>query len=487
MALIPILLLVLLDAAFNLYFWRIPKLTSRAADYGYQFLLDVHRLEQTKPPEAIRVVAFGSSVAGSLDGYQVERLVNASQHSTQVDVHRLMKPGMKPSDYRLVFEAEQQRMQPDVVIVMLNFQDFLNPSFEGDLKRDVQYVLPPWTTLRHRWPFISTVSGKLDLALASVSNLYRYRRPIRSCVQDHMRVLAQWIRGRSPKRPYGWYPDGYSKQRFGLPVSDAPTQQIKYFVHPEWLRQRGTVTLTFAMGRHVLAQRVETEPGWKTVDVPLPAPHGRILDVTADSLWSPRAAGMSDDFRLLGVQVRTSPVDAAANGTRPPFRYPPVDDGTPSEFLRMGRTTGDAFVRKWEAALAAENDFGIRFRAWRDSKLRVRDDPFEPTGEFAQLEQLVADLSRRGVSVVLVNTPESPLVGDYQTGTYYRGYLQFFERLAQTYPHVRFYNLVNSLPAEDFNDSIHVNYVGEIKIGHTYADIIRDAMRERGQAAAQLN
>ena len=35
-------------------------------------------------------------------------------------------------------------LSPDVVVVLLNPLDFLNPSFERDLKPQVRYVLPPW-------------------------------------------------------------------------------------------------------------------------------------------------------------------------------------------------------------------------------------------------------------------------------------------------------------------------------------------------------
>ncbi len=474
---IPLLLLVLFDVGFNLYFWRIPKLTGRAADYGYQVLLDVHRLEQPKLPGVARVLAFGSSVAGSLDEYQVESLLNATDHSaTRVEMHRLLKPGMKPSDYRILFASELEAMHPDLVIVMLNFQDFLNASFERDLKPDVQYVLPPWTTLRDRWAFISTVSGKLDLALASVSNLYRYRRAIRSCVQDHLRFLAKWLRSRSPKRAYGRYPDRYTRQRFGL-LMKPETTELEYFVHPEWIQQRGQVRLQFSLGARVFAGRVEIEPGWKAIEVPATAGSARLLEVAADSAWSPRAAGMPDDFRLLGVQLRDGSSENAVDNGLLPLRYPPVDQHEISEFLRLGQTRGEAFVRRWDAELAAPTEFGTRLRAWRDSKLKVRDDRFEPTGEFIELDRLVAEFSRRGISVALVNTPESPLTADYQNGSYYRGYLQFFEQLARTYPRVRFYNLLNSLPAEEFNDIVHANYVGGIKLGPIYADIVRDALR----------
>ena len=40
--------------------------------------------------------------------------------------------------------------------------------------------------------------------------------------------------------------------------------------------------------------QTETEPGWKSLRLELPARHGPVLHVSADSAWSPRAAGLED-------------------------------------------------------------------------------------------------------------------------------------------------------------------------------------------------
>jgi hypothetical protein len=335
--------------------------------------------------------------------------------------------------------------------------------------------------LRERHTYIPTVSEKLDLLLASTSNFYRYRRPIRSCVQDHIRALIAWLRSARSSGGYGFYPDGYTRQWFGLPAGPAAALDLEYDIAPEWIRQRGQVTLGFSMGGHVIGNQIETAPGWKTIHVQLPATRKRVLHVAADSTWNPRAAGLSEDVRLLGVRLRATPPSSAIKGKQP-YRYPPIDKRDMSPFLRMGSATGDEFVKRWQAALEAKTDFGTRFRAWRDSKLRMRDQMFEPTGEYAEMRRLVADLSAQGISIVLVNTPESPLIGDYRNGPYYRGYLQFFQDLAQQYPHVRFYDLVAALPAEDFNDPIHVNHIGVIKLGPVFADMVRAAAADLGAA-----
>lgn len=474
---LPIAILFVVDATFPLYFWRIPKLTGRAADYGYQYLVDLHRATQPKPADVERVVVFGSSVAGSFERHQVETLLNAGGRTPRVEIERLLKPGMKPSDYALVFGTELERMRPDAVVAMLNFQDFLNPSFERELKEDVQYVLPPWATLRERYPYTST-ADKIDLLLASTSNLYRYRRPIRSALQDHASAGAKWLRSRTPKAPYGCYPDGHTAQRFAIPVAPGTTVRLEYWIDPTWIHQRGQVTLRFRAGGTMLTEQVHDTSGWKSVELNVPPGAGSLLQVSADSAWSPRAADGGDDFRLLGVRLRDGcPPDGTAGAH--PFRYPPVEQDELSDYLRMGRTSGAAFRDRWQRELEAPTDFGIRFRSWQDSKLRVRDDPFVPTAEFQALERLVATLSERGIAVALVNTPESPLTGDYQDGSYYRGYLAFFDDLARRYPNVRFYNLVNTLPPEDFNDAIHINYVGEIALGPTFAGIIRTALASR--------
>lgn len=469
------LLLLLLDVTFPLWFWRIPKLSGPSADYGYQFLIDVRQLSSAPAADTPSVLAVGSSVAGAFDPGQVEGLLRSGQGAAPVDVHRLLLPGIKPSDLRLFFATDGAALRPDVAVLLLNPLDFLNPSFERDLKPQVRYVLPPWETLRERSAFIPTISGKLDLALASASNLYRYRKLIRSSLEDHGQLLLRWLRGRSPTRGYGWYADGFTQQDFGLPVA-GDAVDLEYYVHPEWLRQRGQVTMQFATARGPLARKTETRPGWKRVQLALPSGHGPQLDVSADSAWSPRAAGIEDSPRLVGVQLRTVPGDAD-HRARPPLRYPPLERDRPDELLRMHGAEGREFEERWETLLDADTEFGRRFRAYRDAKLAARDQPIDPSGEYAELERLVELLGARGTTVVLVNNPESPLMRTlYEDGPYYRSYLAFLQGLAARSPRAQFHDLRAQLPAEDFNDWHHVSYIGQIKMGPIYADLIRGVM-----------
>ena len=213
---IPIIL-VLLDLTFGWYFWNIPKLTPRSADYGYQFVADVHRLRQPAPGGGLRVVAVGSSVSGSFDPHQVGRLLTG-RLPVPVEVDRLLLPGIKPSDVRLFFATERAAMRPDVAVIVVNLVDFLNPSFERDLKEQVRYVLPPWRTLRERWDYIP-VTGRLDLVAAGVSDLYRYRKAIRSALKDH----AKWA-WRCVRRGWVRYPPAVDGKidtflRFGDPTA----------------------------------------------------------------------------------------------------------------------------------------------------------------------------------------------------------------------------------------------------------------------------
>jgi hypothetical protein len=479
------LLLLLLDVTFPLWFWRIPKLTGPGADYGYQFLVDARQLSTAPPPAGTRsVLAVGSSVAGAFDPEQVEGLLRGGAGAAPVEVHRLLLPGIKPSDLRLFFATDGADLRPDVAVVLLNPLDFLNPSFERDLKPQVRYILPPWETLRERSAFIPTISGKLDLALASVSNLYRYRKLIRSSLEDHGQLMLRWLRGRSSMRGYGWYADGYTHQDFGVPVA-GDAVDLEYYVHPEWLRQRGRVTIRFATARGPLARKNETTPGWKRVQLALPSGHGPLLHVSADSAWSPRAAGIEDDARLVGVRLRTLPA-AAPNGDRPPLRYPPLERDRPDELLRMRGAEGREFEERWEALLDADTEFGRRFRAYRDAKLAARDQPIDPSGEYAELERLVELLGARGTTVVLVNNPESSLMRTlYERSPYYRSYLAFLQGLAARAPRAQFHDLRAQLPAEDFNDWHHVTYIGQIKMGPVYADLIRGVMgAQQGNGAA---
>jgi hypothetical protein len=470
---IPLLLLVL-DLSFPLWFWHVPKLSGAAADYGYQFLVDAHQLRAAPPPAGtVRVLAIGSSVAGSFDAPQVEHLLRAAVPSASVDVHRLLLPGIKPSDLRLFFATEGAGLRPDVAVLLLNPLDFLNPSFERDLKPQVRYVLPPWETLRERSAFIPTISGKLDLALASVSNLYRYRKLIRSSVEDHARLAWRWLRDRPAVRGYGVYADGYTRQDFGLPLAGGDALELEYYVHPEWIRQRGQVTLQFATARGVVARQTESTPGWKHLQLALPAGHGPLLHVSADSAWSPRAAGLGTDTRLLGLQLRTVP-SAARDGDRPPLHYPPLERERPDQLLRMHGATGAEFEQRWQGLLEADTEFGRRFRAYRDSKLAMRDAPIDPSGEYAELERLVALLSARGATVVLINNPESSLLrAQYEDSPYYRSYVAFLQGLAARSPHTQFHDLRAQLPVDDFNDWHHVTYVGQIKMGPVYAELLR--------------
>ncbi|MFN8640367.1 MAG: hypothetical protein U0802_01390 [Candidatus Binatia bacterium] len=479
---LPLLLLALLDWSFPQFFWRLPKITGRSADYGYQFLLDAHEMERGKPPAALRVLAVGSSVAGSFDPAQVQSLLQARLPDVPIDVHRLLKPSMKPSDYRLFFASEVEALRPDVVVIMFALQDFLHSNFERDIKPDIQDVLPPWPTLRDRHQYIP-VSQSLQLLLASGSNFYRYRHPLRSTVEDHARALAAWLRSPGSRGGYGVYPDGYTRRRFGLPVRSGTHLDLEYFVNPAWIQQRGAVTLDFALGGQPVARRTETEAGWKTLSVDLPGAGPGVLQVVSDSTWNPRAAGTDDDLRLLGVQLRPAALAQAAD-RKAPFHYPPLDDRDVDEFLRMGGATGDAFVERWRAALDSNSDFGTRLRAWRDTRESLRDSRFEPTDEFRELANLVDDLTRRGISVILVNTPENPLLTEYQNGPFYHGYRDYFRDLAEARQQVWFYDLLDLLPAQDFNDVMHVSYVGMIKAGPEYADMIERAIRARAPAAA---
>ncbi|MGH7789926.1 MAG: hypothetical protein ACRERC_23870, partial [Candidatus Binatia bacterium] len=478
------LLLLLLDVTFNLWFWHIPKLTGPSGDYGYELLLDSRALSAApKGAGEVRVLALGSSIAGAFDAPQVEALLRAEGGAPATRVDRLLLPGIKPSDLRLFLATEGAALQPDVALVLLNPLDFMNPSFERDLKPQVRYVLPPSETLRERWEFISTVAGKLDLALASASNLYRYRKLLRASIEDHGALLLRALRGGPPAGPYGWYADGFTAQRFALPITGAAID-FEYFVDPAWLAQRGPVTLEFRTDAGLLAHQVEREPGWKTIRLAPPAGAGPLLHVWADSGWNRRAAGLADDTRLLGVGTRGLPAGAPPDAVRPPLQYPPLERSAPDMLLRMRGESGDAFAARWSALLEADTEFGRRFRAYRDAKVAARDTPVAPDGEFAELERLVELLRARGATVVLVNNPESPLMRSlYEDGVGYQSYVDALQAIAARHPGSEFRDLRAALPAEDFNDWHHVTYIGALKLGPVYAGLVRPLLRPEPSAA----
>jgi len=473
---IPIFLLIL-ELTFHLYFWQIPKLTGRSADYGYQFLLDVHRLQEPKPPGTVRVVAFGSSVTGSFDPYQVEGLIAAHEPNVPLEVHRLLLPGIKPSDSRIFFAAQREAIQADVVVLIVNLVDFLNPSFERDLKEQIRYVLPPWETLHERGAYMP-FSSKLDLVLAGSSDLYRYRKLVRSSLRDHIKLLPRWLRGRSGRGAYGIYPDGYAAQHFALPIDGAATADLEYYVAPEWIAQRGQVALSFSADGRVLEHRNEDQPGWKTIHLPVTPLHQRLLEVEADSAWVPHASDAGDDWRVLSVRLRHIP-PAHTDGRARPFRYPPVDERQMDTFLRFGEPSAGSLAARWDALLQGDSEFAKRFRRYRELKVAARDQAFPSSGEYGEFEQLVRELSASGTAVVIVNSPESPwILKDYGESPYYHAYRAFFEKLAR-YSGVSFHDLSGVLPAEDFNDWHHVNYVGAVKVGPSYAQFISAAVPDR--------
>jgi hypothetical protein len=471
---IALAVLVLLDATFDLYFWKVPRL-SDSGDRSYDFLMTMHRLRQPKPEGTARIVEFGSSVSNSLDVHQVETLLQTHWPSPPAEIHHLLKPAMKASDYRTFFRAERDRIHPDVAVYIFNIVDFLNASTNVGVNPAVQDVLPPWTTLVERHQNIERLGDKLGLLAASVSKLYRYRKALRSCIDDHAELAWQWLRSKSPET-YGFYRDGYTHHRFGFPVDGGRDVELEYYIHPAWIEQRGQVRLRFSLGGRKLGEVLETGPGWHTVRFDRNGLRGRVLDVTVDSGWSPRAAGISDDPRILGVRLREPP-PASRNGVAPPLRYPPIDEGYIRPFLRMGPATGAEYERRWEQQLDADTLFGVEFRTYREERLRLRDKPFEVRDEFAAMEGLVTDLLAGGASVVLINAPESPMIGDYQEGPFYQGYLTFLRGLERRYDRVRFYDLRHALPREDFNDWHHPTYIGRIKLGPRYAEILAEGMR----------
>jgi len=466
----PVALVILLDLTFNLYFWRLPKLTPRSADYGYQFLVDVQELSRPIAAARVRVLAFGSSVAGSFDPEQVESLLRATHPDRDLDVHRLLVPGIKPSDYLLFFRAQGEALAADIVVLPLNLADFQNPSVDRGVKPQVRNVLPPWPTLRAKWSDLGDVGDKLDLALAGVSHIYRYRSALRSALQDHAKWLLRRLRSH-PTATYGFYPDGYTKRHFGFPASSFAAGRAEYFVDAEWIRQRGVVRLTAALGGRIISEQQVAEAGWH--ELAWPSAQGGELQVAADSTWTPRAGGVGDDVRLLGVRLRPA-LSLPPGGGRSPLGYPPFFDQP--ELLRMGTVRGVEFERRWRAAVEADDDFGHRVRAYRAAKTAIRDEVFAVDGEYAALRDLVGYFVEHGVRVVLINNPESPLIlPSYAETDYYRAYRAFLRALAVGNAGVQYYDIAAELPAEDFNDWHHVSYIGAIKLGRRYAEMIESA------------
>ena len=481
---LPIILLVLtLDVSFNSYFWKIPRIrkvsgfSPRGSDLGYQIGLDHHRLLQPKPAGSVRVLAFGSSVSGSFDPHQVQGLVQARRPLPQVEVHRLMVPRMHASEYLLLFESEPMPL-PEVTVILFNLVDFLHPPAEREVDRKLNDIVPPMALLQARHDGLD-VSAQLALGFSRLSKLYRYHKLIGFCLQDHVDAGLRWLLGPAPPRTYGIHTDGYTERRFALKLPGPAPIRFEYFVDPEWISQRGHVQLQFSSDGRPLTTRIENEAGWKTVELPLSSAPARV-EVSADSVWNPRAGGATDDLRLLGVKLRELPAPNQIRDGAQPFRYQLAEAGDIEPLLRMEGKRGDEFDRAWDEQLHAKTTFGHSMRRFRDAKLALRDEPFVVCEDHLAIQKLVQRFRARGSKVILVNTPENPRDAiDYERGPYYRGYLVFFRSLASA-SSTDFYDLSGSLPAEDFNDGHHVNYVGVFKLGRIFADIVERALPEVG-------
>lgn len=468
---------VVLDLTFDLYFWRIPKLSRPNVDYGYQFLLDARALAQPAPTGHRRALAFGSSVALSFDARQVRSLLEASRPDERWEARRLLLPGIHPSDYLLFFRALEMPRPPEVVVVLINLVDFLYPNTERDVNPTLRFILPPWELLRQRHEHMSFTS-ELDLVLSGSSRLYRYRKVVRSSLHGHMRALLRWLRSGPVTAPQGIYPDGYTRQRFVFPAGEGSVVEIEYFIDPEWLRQRGRIELQFSTAGRLVAAREETEAGWKKVTLEVPAVADGWLEVTADSAWTPRAGG-GKDARLLGVRLRHPPPASGSDGS-PPFHFRDGFEGEMVGFLRMGGTLGEDFARRWDETLNAGTRFGQRFRLYRDAKLKLTEQQFTAGGEYEAVRRLAEHFTARGSSVIIINTPESPWILErYRERPYYRAYLQYFRDLAASMEQVHFHDWSDALPPEDFNDWHHPSYVGAIKLGSRYAQAITAALAPR--------
>ena len=182
--------------------------------------------------------------------------------------------------------------------------------------------------------------------MASVRHLYRYRKLIRSSWRITDSCCCDWLRGRSSTRGYGWYADGYTHQDFGVPVA-GDAADLEYYVHPEWLRQRGQVTMQFATARGPLARKNETTPGWKRVQLALPSGHGPLLHVSADSAWSARV--------LSSMRARSR--------SCPRVKAPPRHAETRIVRIRRDRTRGMVL-------LIPRNEFQKSYAVLRDSNNR---------------------------------------------------------------------------------------------------------------------
>ena len=467
---IPTLLLLLsAEFCFDRLFWNLPKLTPDTADHGYRFALDATRWQQRPDSDALSVLAIGSSVAGCFDADQVRRLLRASLEE-RVEVERLLLPGVHPAEYEMYFSQHQPRAS--LVFLLVNIVDFIYSNVDREMNPTLSYIIPPAVSLRERASSTAFVS-KVDLLLASGSDLYRYRKLLRSAVRDNIAAGWQLLQPHPQEGAYGVYPDLHTEQHFGIDVGTRRNLDLEYRISEEWIEQWGSVNLRFRKGGEELLLLKEREPGWRNLPLDFPEA-GHVLHVAADSSWVPRASDSGNDTRSLSLQLRPSSEFSYEGSGVLPLEYSPGPWRQRKPLLRMGGAVGSDFDRKWQEMIDSDSRFGHRLRLYESDILAIRGRPFNVDPEFSALRELVENLVSSGSKVVVVNTPESPkLLDRIRDSEYYQAYLNFLRVLAN-HSAIQFHDLSSALPKEEFNDWHHVTQVGTLVLGRRFADIARE-------------
>ena len=220
-----------------------------------------------------------------------------------------------------------------------------------------------------------------------------------------------------------------------MPLGAPSPVGLDYYVDPEWLAQRGAVTLTVQRPTPACwSGAPRRRPGGSTSRRRGAAPRGELLRVSADSAWSPRAAGR-DDTRLLGVRLRDE-LPAPAGGDRLPAH------------TRRSNARSRTRCCGWRARAATRSSPAGRRCSRPIPSSAVASAPIATPSWRAAIGPIDADrrvrrarvawcttVTRHGATVVLVNNPESALLRDqYADGPYYRSYLDFLAGVAARQP-----------------------------------------------------
>jgi hypothetical protein len=451
------------ELLFRVFFWLTPNETAweSAPLFNFESAI-VHT--PAKRPDRTRVIIAGSSLATY--GYLPELLEKRGFEAVTI-AHQGMH-GVELAAHWRRYAA----LDPDVVVIPVNMVDLrierpvlLGLDLEGSGRSD---------SLQRLCEDLASMYGVLDLGGTGLWREFSQCLTLKQKSQIAGGLSAAY-RLRSLARP-GWsaawdsrVTRGKSYEHYaGVPVIDAWGRAAvthrghvpgRFFLrNTEELRSRGLDLEILAEAARVEVSGAGGEAdmqltrGWRRLDLSGRA-SGELIEIRIskgvyfETFADTYAARLSQNAG--GRSVRRS-----VNGTafrdrrREDDLYEHMNDADYSHSFELRNL---AFDRPGYAYL----------RALHEAKKHWAQKSFDPDLPAVQgLSRFVTNLRATGVRVILVNAPENPLtLRMYSEGPYYRGLLDYLERLGGA----DFMEESGSLPAQMFYDFHHLTFGGAEK------------------------